>query len=370
MSRPDMKAALRSVTRDREDDHFDSTAAKMISVRERSGLLELPIEQVEPNPEQPRKDFSQAALEELADSIRSLGVLQPVLVRAAIGGKYILIAGERRWRAARMAGLMTLPAVVRTLDIEETLEASLTENLQREDLAPIEEAWVMLRMVDELGYSVRRLAERLGKGKGYIEERLRLARMHPDLQALVSVRPDALTHAREIDKIQDADLRAELIQEVRNNTLPLQEVRRRIRAALNAPSVKRNVGIAEIEGNYIEVSGRPDTQDLASRFIKDETTETNSTQVSGRPDTYEALTDTENEIPDHVLAPLKALSDPTIAGVLESARLLRYQILSLLAADTIVDITLRTELNALLTTIHRLLERPKSGPRRSEEVPQ
>ena len=231
MSKRDMKTALRTVSRAETSDRFDVTAAQMVSVRERSGLLDIPLEQVQPNPDQPRRQFDLAALEELAASLQAVGVLQPILVRRQGERGYVIVAGERRWRAAQLAGLATIPAIVRAFDDNATLEAALTENLQREDLTPLEEAHLFLRMVDELGYSIRRLADRLGKGKGYIEDRLRLTRMDADLQALVSGRPDTLTHAREIEKVADPAERATLIAQVRENMLPLQEVRRRIREA-------------------------------------------------------------------------------------------------------------------------------------------
>src|SRR5439155_11841113 len=132
-------------------------------------------------------------------------------------------AGERRWRASQLAGLMHIPATIRVLDDEQTVEAAVTENLQREDLTPLEEAEIFGRMIDELGYSVRRLAERVGKGKGYIEDRLRLLKLDENLRRMVAGRPDTLTHAREIAKLEDAEVRRALAERVIAENLPLAE---------------------------------------------------------------------------------------------------------------------------------------------------
>jgi ParB family transcriptional regulator, chromosome partitioning protein len=222
-----LKAALREASRSQETDRFDDAAAQMVSDRDPTGVVQLPIDQVVPNPGQPRRAFDDQTLQELSASIREIGLLQPVIVRRVGRQRYELVAGERRWRAAGMAGMSSIAAVVRTMEDGETLEASLTENLQREDLSPMEEAVIFQRMIRELGYSIRRLADRLGKGKGYVEDRLRLTRMPQDLQEMVSGRPDTLTHAREIEKVTDVALRTKLIQQAQEGR-PLTELRRQI----------------------------------------------------------------------------------------------------------------------------------------------
>jgi ParB/RepB/Spo0J family partition protein len=209
-------------------DAFDAAAARMVESSERSGLVMIPLGHLRANPDQPRRSFEETPLEELAASIREVGILQPILVRRVTEGHYEIVAGERRWRAAQMAGLETVPVTVRALEDNVALEASLTENLQREDLSPVDEALIFHRRIEELGYSIRRLAERLGKGKGYVEDRLRIVRMDPALQQMVSGRPDTLTHAREIEKVSDPALRVELIRDVEAGR-PLAEVRRKIR---------------------------------------------------------------------------------------------------------------------------------------------
>src|SRR5439155_21182212 len=147
---------------------------------------------------------------ELASSIREHGVLQPILVRPLRPGTFQLIAGERRWRAARQAGLETIPALVEDIDDETALEIAIIENLQREDLSPLDEAAMYDRMIRDHGYSIRKLADKLGKDKGYVENRLRLADAPEEVRQLVSLRKDTLSHAYELLKVEDPRKRRRL----------------------------------------------------------------------------------------------------------------------------------------------------------------
>ena len=146
---------------------------------------------------------------------REHGVLQPILVRPTDELQhYQLVAGERRWRAARAAGLTEIPALIEQLDDETALEIGIIENLQREDLSPLEEAMIYDRMTHDHGYSVRRLAQKLGKDKGYIENRLRLAGAPTEIKQLVSLRKDTLSHAYELLKVEDPKKRRRLAEQV------------------------------------------------------------------------------------------------------------------------------------------------------------
>ncbi|HEX2222455.1 MAG TPA: ParB/RepB/Spo0J family partition protein [Candidatus Limnocylindria bacterium] len=186
-------------------------------------IRELQVDRILPNPAQPRLSYEEESLTELADSIREHGILQPVLVRP-VGSQFGLIAGERRWRAARMAGRDTIPAIVVDFDEQTALEVSIIENLQREDVTPLEEA-LMFRKMSDLGYSVRQLAQRLGKDKGYVENRLRLADAPEDIRELVSLRKDTLSHAYELMKIDDERKRRRLAKRVLAGELPLARLR-------------------------------------------------------------------------------------------------------------------------------------------------
>ena len=159
------------------------------------GVLEIRLERIDPNPKQPRLEFDDEALDELAESIRIQGVLQPVLVRPA-GDRYQLVAGERRFRASKKLGRETIPAIVRPIADDELLEVALIENLQREDLNAIEEALGYQRLLDELHYTHDRLSERVGKNRSSITNTLRLLSLPASVQTMVSRETLTAGHAR------------------------------------------------------------------------------------------------------------------------------------------------------------------------------
>jgi ParB family transcriptional regulator, chromosome partitioning protein len=206
--------------------------------RARGGVRNIDVERITPNPEQPRLVFDETSLEELAASIREHGVLQPILVRPLEDGEFQLIAGERRWRASKAAGLATIPALVEEIDDDTALEIAIIENLQREDLSPLDEASMYDRMVREHGYSVRRLAQKIGKDKGYLENRLRLADAPEDVRELVSLRKDTLSHAYELLKVEDPKKRKKLAGQVARGELTLIKLRDKIegRPTRSAPA--------------------------------------------------------------------------------------------------------------------------------------
>ena len=193
-----------------------------------AGIRNIPLDRITPNPEQPRMHFDEDALAELAASIREHGVLQPILVRPSETHGYQLVAGERRWRAARAAGLTEIPALIEQLDDETALEIGIIENLQREDLSPLEEAMIYDRMTHDHGYSVRKLAQKLGKDKGYIENRLRLAGAPTEIKQLVSLRKDTVSHAYELLKVEDPKKRRRLAEQVASGELSLVKLREKI----------------------------------------------------------------------------------------------------------------------------------------------
>jgi ParB family chromosome partitioning protein len=186
-------------------------------------IREVPTGRILPNPAQPRLSYEEDSLVELADSIREHGVLQPILVRP-VGNQFELIAGERRWRASRMAQRDSIPAIVVEFDDETALEVSIIENLQREDVSPLEEA-AMFRKMTDLGYSLRQLAQKIGKDKGYVENRIRLAEAPPEIRELVSLRKDTLSHAYELMKVKDERTRRRLAKKVAAGELTLTRLR-------------------------------------------------------------------------------------------------------------------------------------------------
>jgi ParB family transcriptional regulator, chromosome partitioning protein len=229
LARPDFRAAAaRRLSEDRELSPAIVSLLTSENVGRSVGVKVISVDRIEPNPEQPRMVFDVDALHELSASIREHGVLQPILVRPLGENRYQLVAGERRWRASREAGLATIPALVEEIDDDTALEIAIIENLQREDLNPLEEASMYDRMIREHGYSIRRLAEKLGKDKGYLENRLRLADAPEEIRELVSLRKDTLSHAYELLKVDDPKKRRKLAGQVAAGELSLVKLRERI----------------------------------------------------------------------------------------------------------------------------------------------
>jgi ParB/RepB/Spo0J family partition protein len=229
LARPDFRAAAaRRLSEDRELSPAIISLISSDNAGRTVGVRTIPVDRIESNPQQPRMIFDVDALHELSASIREHGVLQPILVRPLGNNRYQLVAGERRWRASKEAGLATIPALVEELDDDTALEISIIENLQREDLSPLEEASMYDRMVREHGYSIRKLAEKLGKDKGYLENRLRLADAPDEIRELVSVRKDTLSHAYELMKVTDEKKRRRLAARVASGELSLVKLREKI----------------------------------------------------------------------------------------------------------------------------------------------
>ncbi len=229
MARPDFRAAAaRRLSEERELSPAIVSLLSPETTHRSTGVKLVAVDRIEPNPENPRLVFDQATLEELAASIREHGVLQPILVRPIDENRFQLIAGERRWRASRLAGQSAIPALVEDIDDSTALEISIIENLQREDISPLDEAVMYDRMIREHGYSIRRLADKLGKDKGYLENRLRLADAPPEVRELVSLRKDTLSHAYELMKVADPRKRRRLAEAVARNELSLVKLRERI----------------------------------------------------------------------------------------------------------------------------------------------
>ena len=178
-------------------------------------LTELPVETIHPNPRQPRKRHDSEAASGLADSVRSQGVIQPVVVRRREAGGFELIAGERRWRAAREAGLPTIPAIVRDADDRDTLLLALVENVAREDLSPVEEARACALLTDEFGLSLGEISERVGRSKPSVSNRMRLLDLPDDVLAMVERRELSEGHARAVLAVPDHDARRRLAKRIR-----------------------------------------------------------------------------------------------------------------------------------------------------------
>ncbi|NBO52730.1 MAG: ParB/RepB/Spo0J family partition protein, partial [bacterium] len=197
-------------------------------------VRQIAVDRISVNSKQPRLALPPLATDELTASIREHGVLQPIIVRPTEPGSYQIVAGERRWRAVLSLGLPLIPAIVEAMSDEIALEIAIIENLQREDLSPLDEAAIFSRMTTDLGYSIRKLADRIGKDKGYVENRLRLVHAPADIRALVAERSDTISHAYELMKISDQSRRSELAAQVLRGELSLARLKSVVREELPA----------------------------------------------------------------------------------------------------------------------------------------
>ncbi len=216
---------------------------------------------IEPNRDQPRKQFDEEALSELSDSIAQHGVLQPLLVRPMPDGGYQLVAGERRWRASRMAGLTEVPVVIRDLTDAQVAELALVENLQRENLNPLEEANGYKELSDKFGYTQEKISEIVGKSRPSIANALRLLNLPEDVQEMVSSGSLSMGHARAILSLEDNKMKTDLAKLVIANDLSVRETERIARNMVkevpkSKKTKKRNPYYDEAELALSEVLGR------------------------------------------------------------------------------------------------------------------
>jgi ParB family chromosome partitioning protein len=216
----------------------------------RASSPDLPIDEIAPNPHQPRVRFDEQAIRELADSIRSSGVLQPVLVRRA-GNGYELVAGERRLRAARMAGLTRIPAVIRDVADRDMIEMALVENIQREELNPIEEAKAYQQLSEKTGLTHDQISERVGKQRVSITNSMRLLTLPPEVQDMVSRETITAGHARALLALETPGDMLASARYIHSKGFSVRRteayVRRKLRRLSTRPTSKRSHGLAEWE---------------------------------------------------------------------------------------------------------------------------
>jgi ParB family chromosome partitioning protein len=203
-------------------------------------LTHLPVETIHPNPRQPRKRHDSEAAHGLADSVRAQGVIQPVVVRPRLAGGFELIAGERRWRAAREAGLPTVPAIVRDADDRDSLLLALVENVARENLSPVEEARACALLIDEFGLSLGDVSERVGRSKPSVSNRMRLLDLPDDVLAMVEREELSEGHARAVLAVPDQEGRRRLAREIVKTGMSVRAAEQRARwaGARQKPRVK------------------------------------------------------------------------------------------------------------------------------------
>lgn len=221
----------------------------------------LPINEIIPNKEQPRKTFDEGALQELADSITVHGVLQPLLVRPLLSGGYQLIAGERRWRASRMAGLKEVPVIIRELSDSEAMEIAIIENLQREDLNPIEEAEGLQALIDKCDYTQEQVAVSVGKSRPAIANALRLLKLPEEVRQMTKDGEISAGHARALLAFDNQAIMYEVAKQIVSDKLTVRDVERLAKRPTKSAEKKQNARhrdsfYDEVELSLTDVLGR------------------------------------------------------------------------------------------------------------------
>ena len=231
-----------------------------------NGLLEIPIQGVTPNPKQPRTRFGEEAIDSLAASIREVGVLQPIVVRRAQNG-YELIAGERRLRAAKKAGLATIPAVIRDSEDADTLREAIIENIHREDLGPIELADAFRALLDDLGLTQEILAERLGVSRSHIANTIRLLQLSPDVQQLLADGKVQAGHARALLGLPDTEAQAALALRAAAEGLSVREVEELVRVFVDGPPSAPEPAVKPDAESHARAPGMAEVEEILSEQL-------------------------------------------------------------------------------------------------------
>lgn len=202
---------------------------KTAVVENATGINRIPVDDIESNPKQPRHDFDEQSLQELSDSIRVHDIVQPITVTKLPSGKYRLIAGERRWRATKMAGLKDIPAYIRQANDDQLLELALLENLQREDLNAMEVALSYKRMTDELGYSQEQVAERMSIDRSTVSNFIRLLKLPPDIQVAVRTGELSMGHARALINVDTIEKQLFVFKDIKEKGLSVRQTEELVR---------------------------------------------------------------------------------------------------------------------------------------------
>lgn len=205
-----------------------------------SSINEIDIDKIVANPNQPRRDFDPEGLKELSDSIAEIGIVQPITLRQMEDGTYQIIAGERRWRASKQAGLRTIPAYIRTADDENVMEMALIENIQREDLNSLEIALAYQHLMEQYGLTQERLSERMGKNRTTITNYLRLLKLPALIQVALQNKEIDMGHARALLPLDNPALQIKVFNEIRNEHLSVRKVEEMVRALSEGETVNQS----------------------------------------------------------------------------------------------------------------------------------
>lgn len=226
-----------------------------VDTEEDSPIKEIKLTEIEPNKSQPRKNFDEGKLEALAESIKTHGVIQPIIVKKLESGFYQIIAGERRWRAARLAGLKTIPVIIKDYEKKEVLEIALIENLQREDLNPIEESEAYQNLINEFNLTQEEISARVGKSRSAIANALRLLNLPEGIKQLLIEDKISSGHARAILSIDNIELQIQVANKVVNEGLSVRETEKYVKALVSQKS-KKNKKDNKLSHVYIDIQNR------------------------------------------------------------------------------------------------------------------
>jgi ParB family transcriptional regulator, chromosome partitioning protein len=252
---------LSALLSDNSSEDNSSTSVAVASPVVTSGVTEISLDAIETNPYQPRTHFDLVALEELAQSITAQGIIQPITVRRLSEGKYQLISGERRFQASKMAGLLRVPAYIRTADDEQMLEMALIENIQRQDLNPVEIALAYQRLVDELNLRLEDLGDKVGKNRATVNNYMRLLKLPPEIQIGLRDNKISMGHARALITVENRDDQLRIYREGVAQELSVRKIEELVRQLSESqpakPKVKteKNIHVARLERTLEERFG-------------------------------------------------------------------------------------------------------------------
>jgi ParB family chromosome partitioning protein len=225
-----------------------------------SNLNEIPLSQIEPNPDQPRREFDKEAMEELATSIRNMGIIAPITLRQVAENRYQIIAGERRWRASQMAGLEAIPAYIRTVEDENVMELALVENIQREDLNAIEIALAYQHLADATGLTQEKISERVGKSRTAVTNYMRLLKLPAQIQMALKNHEIDMGHARALLSLDSPSMQLKLFNDVKRNQYSVRKVEELVQMLKNGEDVqmakKKIMAKAELPKEFNEMKKR------------------------------------------------------------------------------------------------------------------
>ena len=215
---------------------------EVIQTNGSSNLSEVRMDDIRPNPNQPRREFDDDSLQELANSIRQIGVIQPITLRDMGDGTYVIIAGERRWRASQRVGLTTIPAYIRTVDDENMMEMALVENIQREDLTALEVALAYQNLIEQHNLTQEQLSERVGKNRATVTNYLRLLKLPASVQMALRNKEIDMGHARALLSLSDPEAQLKVFAEMKKDHLSVRKIEDMVKQLSEGGSVKTKAG--------------------------------------------------------------------------------------------------------------------------------